>query len=128
MFVGANDGGVDEGATDVIEVRVVSQRLEETSHVARGDPATEAVIDGIPRTELSGQITPGDAGACPVEECLKEEAVGDGGTLATFVTSDLANQGFHDGPQLVTDEVTHKRSVMESRGRDRRNTLKPLPN
>lgn len=114
MFVGANDGGVDERAADIIEVGIVGEGFEEASHVARGDPATEAVVDGIPGTKLGGQIPPGDAGASPVEEGLEEEPVGNGGALAAFVASDLADQGFHDGPQVVADEVTHRRSITES--------------
>jgi len=83
MLVDADDGPVDEGPADVVELGLVGHGLEEPPHGPRGDPAAEAVIDGIPGAEVRGQITPGDAGACPV------------------------NQRLHDRPKFVGDEVTH---------------------
>jgi hypothetical protein len=54
VYVGADDGAVDEDAADLAQLRVSRQQFEPPGHAAGVEPAAEAVVDGIPGTEVAG--------------------------------------------------------------------------
>lgn len=75
MLMGADNGRIDHHPPKTLELRIISEELEECLQAARGDPASKAVVDGVPGAELGRQIPPGDAGASQVEQSLKEQAI-----------------------------------------------------
>ena len=107
MLVGADDGRVDENAVDLAELRVGRKQFEERAQAAGGEPAAEAVVDGVPVAELAGQVAPGDAGAGQIEQGLEEVPVGEfrHGTLA--VAFGLLHQRLEGRPEVVREQVAH---------------------
>ena len=103
----ADDGAVDEQATDFSELRSVGQEFEESPEAAGLDPATEAVVDRIPGSELTGQIAPGNAGAGPVEQRLEEEAIREQRSGAALVLFGLLDERLEVLPEFVRKLVTH---------------------
>ena len=89
---------------------MVGDGLEELAEPSAGDPAAEAVVDGVPGAELGGQIAPGAAGAGDVEQGFQEEAVGDLGFGPAALATGGPDVGPDDIPEGVGEHLPHGES------------------
>jgi hypothetical protein len=79
MGMSADDGTVHEDASDRFQGVFADQGLEQSLPDTGVEPATEAIVDGIPGAEAGGEVSPRHAGAGEVEQGFQEEPVGDFG-------------------------------------------------
>jgi len=66
VLVGLHVGAIDEGP---LEIGLLDQCLENLEPLAGRRPGIEALVDRVPAPEGAGQVSPGAAGAHPVDAC-----------------------------------------------------------
>ena len=106
--MGPHDGRVDHHPDGAPAGGLGGHLPEQPLEPPRGDPASEAVVDGGPVAEERGQVPPGDAGAGPVEDRPEEHAVVQVGGRAQAGLAAF-DHGPHHGPDLVGDGEAHGR-------------------
>jgi hypothetical protein len=105
--MGANDGRVDEHATQFAELGLVGEEAEELLEAAGRDPSSEAIVDRFPSPEVAWEIAPGNACATYVEKGFKEHPVGELGLGSAFVSAGLLDEGFENAPKGIGEHEPH---------------------
>ena len=74
--MGPHDGRVDHHPDGALAGRLGDPLGEQLLQPSGEDPAAEPGVDGVPGPELLGQVPPGLAGACDVEDGLEGHPIG----------------------------------------------------
>ena len=101
-----DDGRIDHHPDRTLAGGLGDHLGEQPLQPAGEDPAAEPGVDGLPGPEVLGQVPPGLAGACDVEDGLEEHPVGQIGLRAIGGLAAFDHRP-HDVPDRIGDDVSH---------------------